>query len=577
MKNVLQVAVLGLLLAGCGRSGDAPPGPPVGADYSAGIARVDSTPQLPICTGGYGIFCNRAPQAVRINALGEEDRLYTRALVLESQGEKLVLVTTSAIGLFAAYRGEFGVLDAPPGLELARQRIAEALGTAPRNVLIQPDHSHYAADTVGIWGGATDRAQFKASLQQLSDAMVEAAAAAEAARRPATLWVGAVEGERLQCPDDVPKCVLDSLYSFEPNLWVDNQFRVIEGRDADGARIFTLANYSTHATVLNGISEDTTISPDWTGWFAVGEDEPAAPGVCGPQGPRPCALGMATLGTLGRTDFNDATPGVADDATALDLNLARERAARLRLGYFMDLLRGNRAADCTDAAGECVRALAPMTTPGIEIAERLIREVVIQPVFYANYLPFVGLPPALTFAGSEFTASNASIERANLPPWLSANLIATPVSAVRVGTLFFGTAPGEQFPNSQQTLRDEGGVRGPELHFFLGVTNDFVGYMAPALTYDQVTAQGLTYLGGCPENAGSGQLRELVTPVLGPLGYESGRLFDEGSCPDHWILMASATIGDHVTCALAEMGAQVGFEGAPEPFCAALTATDQTR
>jgi hypothetical protein len=371
--------------------------------------------------------------------------------------------------------------------------------------------------------------------------------------------------------------VLDSLYSFEPNLWVDNQFRVIEGRDADGARIFTLANYSTHATVLNGISEDTTISPDWTGWFAVGEDEPAAPGVCGPQGPRPCALGMATLGTLGRTDFNDATPGVADDATALDLNLARERAARLRLGYFMDLLRGNRAADCTDAAGECVRALAPMTTPGIEIAERLIREVVIQPVFYANYLPFVGLPPALTFAGSEFTASNASIERANLPPWLSANLIATPVSAVRVGTLFFGTAPGEQFPNSQQTLRDEGGVRGPELHFFLGVTNDFVGYMAPALTYDQVTAQGLTYLGGCPENAGSGQLRELVTPVLGPLGYESGRLFDEGSCPDHWILMASATIGDHVTCALAEMGAQVGFEGAPEPFCAALTATDQTR
>jgi hypothetical protein len=176
MKNVLQVAVLGLLLAGCGRSGDAPPGPPVGADYSAGIARVDSTPQLPICTGGYGIFCNRAPQAVRINALGEEDRLYTRALVLESQGEKLVLVTTSAIGLFAAYRGEFGVLDAPPGLELARQRIAEALGTAPRNVLIQPDHSHYAADTVGIWGGATDRAQFKASLQQLSDARSRASA-----------------------------------------------------------------------------------------------------------------------------------------------------------------------------------------------------------------------------------------------------------------------------------------------------------------------------------------------------------------------------------------------------------------
>lgn len=345
--------------------------------YSAGIAKVDSTPVLPICTGGYGIFCNRAPQAVRMNAIGQEDRLFTRALVLESQGEKLVLVTTSAIGLFAAYRGSMGPLDAPPGLDFTRSRIAEALATSPRNVLIQPDHSHYAADTIGIWGGATDKAQFAESLRQISDAMLEAAIAAEAQRRPATLWVGAVEGERLSCPADVPKCVLESLYNFEPNRWVDNQFRVIEGRDVEGRRIFTLANYSTHATVLNGIGEDVTISPDWAGWFAAAEDEAPAPGICGPQGPRPCAAGMATLGTLGRTDFNDATPGVADDAPALDRNLAREVAARLRLQYFMDLLRGKRAAVCTEGTQDCVSVLTAMTTPGIQVAERLIREVVI--------------------------------------------------------------------------------------------------------------------------------------------------------------------------------------------------------
>lgn len=198
-------------------------------------------------------------------------------------------------------------------------------------------------------------------------------------------------------------------------------------------------------------------------------------------------------------------------------------------------------------------------------------------MFYANYLPFVGLPPQLTFDGSEFTASNASIERANLPPWLTGNVIATPVAAARIGDLFWGTAPGEQFPNSQQVLRDQAGVRGPKLHFFLGVTNDFIGYMAPSDTYDQVTAQGLTYLGGCPENQGSGQLRDSLNPLLGPLNYEAGRLFDEGSCPDHWILMASATVGDHVTCALAEMADDVGFEGAPPGFCPALTATDTTR
>lgn len=577
MKVRLALVALCLLVTACGRSSEMPRSKMTGADFSAGIAKVDSTPSLPICTGGYGIFCNRAPQAVRVNAIGQEDRLLTRALVLESAGDKLVIVTTSAIGLFAAYRGAFGSLDAPPGLESTRERIAQAVGTTPRHVLIQPDHSHYAADTVGIWGGATDKEAFAASLRQIAEAMVDAAVQAEAARRPATLWTGAVEGDRLRCPQDVAKCVLESLYSFDPNLWVDNQFRVLEGRDVGGARIFTLANYSTHATVLDGIGEDVTLSADWAGWFAVSEDEAPAAGLCGPQGPRPCALGMATLGTLGRTDFNDATPGVADDASALDRNRAREIAARQRLAYFMQLLRDQRTPDCIDGAATCVQALSPMTTGGIQVAERLIRELAIQPVYYANYLPFVGLPPALTFEGSEFTASNASIERANLPPWLSGNILATPVSAVRIGDLFIGTAPGEQFPNSQQTLRDEGAIQGPRLHFFLGVTNDFIGYMAPVASYDQVTAQGLTYLGGCPENSGSAQLRELAAPILGPLGYESGRLFDEGSCPDHWILMASATVGDHVTCSLAEMSATLGFTAAPPAYCAALTISDQRR
>jgi hypothetical protein len=578
------LALLMLGLSGC----DGSPLPPAGlstpvpredAGFLVGAAKRDSTPALPICTGGYGIFCNRRPVSVRVNVLGEEDWLFTRAAVFESGGEKLVIVTTSAIGLFAAYRPVDGLFNAPPGLQATRERIAQRLGIAPKQVLIQPDHSHYAADTVGICGGATDPDVFFRSLTQISDAMVEAAVEADAARRPASLWVGTVQADRIVCPETVPKCELSSLYNFEPNLWVDNEFRVLEARDGDGSRILTLANYSTHATVLDGIAEDITLSADWTGWFAVSEDETPERDGCGGADQRPCAVGMATLGTLGRTDFNDALPGITEDATALERNLARERAARLRLDYFMALLREQQSADCRpDAPAPCVNPLTEMRATGIEVAERLISEVVIQPVFYANYLPFVGLPPqlgSLLGIDSEFVSSTASIERSNRPPWLSANVIATPVSAARLGSIFFGVAPGEQFPNSQQQLRDEGGVVGPSHHFFLGVTNDFIGYMAPTTTYDQVTAQGLTFLAGCPENNLNDVGTTLLRPPLAAIGYEAGRLFDP-TCPDHWILMASATVGDHVTCSVAALAEDVGFTtGALDESCAVLTATDR--
>ena len=76
----------------------------------------------------------------------------------------------------------------------------------------------------------------------------------------------------------------------------------------------------------------------------------------------------------------------------------------------------------------------------------------------------------------------------------------TYAGAARIGDVFFGPPLGEPFPQVQFYLRDQGGVGGARMHFHLGATNDFLGYMVrPASDYPQVAAEGGGYLIGCPE------------------------------------------------------------------------------
>ena len=523
-----------------------------------------------VCTGGYGIFCNRRAGTPRTNSKGVLDTLETRALAIEDHtGKKLVMVTTSVIGLFAAYKAPTGAADAAerPGLYQARLAIARAANMPIENIFIQSDHSHFSPDSVGIWGGASEGEPFNELLQAYAASMAAAVTEAVAHLEPASLRYGAVDADVVACPSMVPRCLSDSLYSSDPNRFTDEKFRLIEARRADGSRIFSWVNYAPHATVLDDFGDDVALSGDWASWIVDDLDQS---GDCGSTR---CALGLATLATLGRTDYNNTDAGRPDGANGVQRNLARERNARARLEYFLDLLR----------TGSTETGVTPFATlagdSAITVRERLISEAVSQGIFYANHGPFVGLPQALgsgvPFA-SDFTSnSTASIERANTPPWLNGNVISTLVSAFRIGPLFFGTAPGEQFPNAMQRIREEGGVQGPAMHFYLGVTNDFVGYMAPTASYDQVAAQGAFYLAGCPEDRSADQFRDLLA-FLETIGYDSERLFDDGSCPDHFVLMASPTLGDHVTCSVQAMAGEIGFTvGLQESNCPALTASDR--
>lgn len=130
---------------------------------------------------------------------------------------------------------------------------------------------------------------------------------------------------------------------------------------------------------------------------------------------------------------------------------------------------------------------------------------------------------------------------------------AATAGAARIGDVFLAAAPGEMFPQAQFGFRGPDGVAA-QAHFFLGAANDFLGYMAPTDSFPQVTSEGTTYLGGCPEDHVH---RSLGTP-------------HDDACTDHFILMATPVRGGLQRPAgrLRGVDAPVESPGLPAPIAA---------
>ena len=103
-------------------------------------------------------------------------------------------------------------------------------------------------------------------------------------------------------------------------------------------------------------------------------------------------------------------------------------------------------------------------------------------------------------------------------------------------------------------------MQGAQAYFLLGGANDFFGYMVHEdETFQQTFEGGALWLAGCPENA-----------IVEPTGLDKER-----ACKDHWALMVSPTIGQHIVCTLQNAADTLGFatQGRGER-CTALTALD---
>ncbi len=493
------------LLAGVVIAPSAADAAPASAPFLVGAAKASTDPapgtdETPleerICIGGYDTFCARFMKDVR-------DPMFARAVAITGDGgagDTAIIVTTTSVGLFAAYKsttegghGETGIYD-------IRQRIAEQIGTIDAtDVVIQSDHSHAGPDVIGIWGGVPTW-----FMEMQRDRIVQAAVAAYAARRPATISVASVPGTEFPT---------ESSYDSGANAGHDDEFRLMVADAADGSgRIWTMVNYSPHATVIGSDNEFGT-SPDWPAW-ASAEAERLYGG-----------MGMGTVGAIGSMDWRKTGSNGA----------AREAEARSRLIYFMD---------------KTTALLSPVAGSKVQVQSTFLREQLTQPILAANYAPGVL---------SLFGQADVRIDRAVTHPWLDGTVLGTFAGAVRIGDVFVALAPGEAFPRMNDILRSPGFIEAKD-HFFIGAANDFLGYMTDGLdSYQQSAQEGLFYLGGCPEEA----------------FYEGAELPYDGACPDHWTLMVSPTMGTHALCTIHAAAATVGFVTGPErDGCAALTAGD---
>ncbi|HWG93970.1 MAG TPA: hypothetical protein VNU66_07085 [Mycobacteriales bacterium] len=333
-RPLLLAAAVALVLPGVGLAASTPAAPPP-APFLVGTAAVSTDPPEPydgsICIGGYGAFCTRAMTRV-------EDPMLARAVAVTGEagaGDTAIVVTTTSIGLFAAYKDEHGGGN---GIYDIRQEVARRLPVPATHVVVQSDHSHAGPDVIGLWGGVP---QWWMELQR--EAVVEAAVQAYERRRPAHLRVASVQGPPTT-----------SSYSFGTNTERDDEFRLLVADAPDGERLLTLVNYSPHATVLGSSNRDGT-SGDWTAWAAQ-EAEALYGGA-----------GMGAVGSIGSTDWNKVS-GSQDD---------REAEARQRLRTLL---------------AQATAALEPVRGSTVGVQSTFLREQLAQPVLAANFLPgIVGL------------------------------------------------------------------------------------------------------------------------------------------------------------------------------------------
>jgi hypothetical protein len=285
VRAALCALLVSFALPSAATAADPPP-------FEVGAAKADANPptgQL-LCLGGYGDCANGKGRTMT----GIKDHLYARAIAIGAGRNGMILVTTTNVGFFAAYKAP-GV-----GIYHLRQAVAKRTGLSAGSVIVQSDHSHSGPDTIGIWGGVPTE-----YVKRMQDAAVDASVAAWRARVPADVFVGTAQGTGVT-----------SSYRTGPNVGQDQELRLLWATSkATGKRVGTYTNYSPHATVLG--SSNKLASGDWPEWASqIAEARFGGTGVAG-------------VGTLGREDFG--TKKEADARARLDMLMTRATDAARRV------------------------------------------------------------------------------------------------------------------------------------------------------------------------------------------------------------------------------------------------------
>jgi hypothetical protein len=400
--------------------------------YSVGVAARSINPDPdgtyagePVYLGGYGIgggspvFEGRPADGI----LGEGPSVRAFA-VTDREGRAFAIADIETQGWFVATKdGPYGLLDMRKAVE---ERTGGRLDA--ERIVVQTDHSHAGADTIGVWGGVPVEYR-RYMVEQTVDAIVEA----YETMRPGRLFYGTAPGADL----------LSNQFSYDAangNDVLDSDVRVLQARDDEGAPLATLLNFSAHATVLG--SGNTKISGDW-----VQAANPLLEQRFGGEA-------MTVVGTLGRTQPGDR--GCSDPAAT-----SEDAQSLCKLHDY--------AARVVDRAADAVAAAKPIKGNIVDARSYLITD----PSSNALIL-------GLEYAGEPL---GVPLNRSFTPPWLTGNVLGTVTASARIGDVLLSSGPGEMYPQIPLKTAEIVPARG---YMTAGLANDQLGYLiAPFEAYPE--------------------------------------------------------------------------------------------
>jgi hypothetical protein len=483
-----------------------------GAVYlvGGGVASINPTPEMwannDFYLGGYGFSDFKVANQVQIpqttgraadGILG--DGAHSRALAVSDFTRTIVLAQIETQGYFAAYRvGPFGIT------EIRKDASAQIAGIAAHGhvrapvptasqIVVDSDHSHGGADTVGVWGGVPT-----SYLKLVHERTVQAIVDAWLRLRPATLTYGAVHGgvsgEAAYLPTDGDWLIHNQFSNDPANRVMDDEVRVLQARDPHSGDVLdTYVNFSAHPTVLG--SDNKKVTGDY-----VGRLNDKLESTFG-------GFGMDQVGTLGRTQPERADcPAVTDphpDAIPAD--------ALCKLDAYADRV--------VTKVKEALAIAKPLIgIPQVTLNSYLLTDVATNPVL-------VG-----AIYGGEAVGAQAG--RAVNPPWFTGSVMGTTYFSGRIGDILISGGPGEMYPQIVQKVRDT--VTGMRGYMSIGTAGDFLGYIIAPLEAYPCPAESSAFDGTCDFSADSDP--SSVGPA--PIGN------------DNYFFNVSHTFGERLTCDL---------------------------
>jgi len=409
--------------------GSAAPASASPAPFRVGVASVVVNPTVPVTPGGVGLG-GSSPTTDR------HGDFTTRAIYISNGRRAVVLASTDSFGQFAAYDGLPDL-----GLSAIRAQAAGAIdaeGFGPHidatDIMTQSTHAHSAASVIGLWG--TPPVSY---MKEMAAAEEQAIVKAAQSAQPAYLEYGSIDASYL---NSLNLTTQDAYRGFQP----DGQLSILRAVNrSTGATIGAYVNVPVHPIITLGLPLKI-IGPDFDGTARKDiEDAIGGTVVMGP-------------GTLGRQD----PPWIQSDP-------ARLSAAFDTLNWF-----GGEVASLSMQALENARFV---TSDRIASAETTMKIVLANPLIL-SLMYFHHFGEAEQLANGVNPGFPSSLDRSESDPWLSGNVLGTPLTALRIGGLLYLSQPGEAFPDVRLNLARL--ISGPSAVTTLDQSQDMLGYYFPA-------------------------------------------------------------------------------------------------